>query len=127
MASYIDDLRDKQKIRDQLGREDTNFMIFDQFTEDLQAQELTTVITSGSIGQDLITSHQTNGVMNLEGEGTASGDYLLMLPGMSEGTYVTPEAVVSPYNRFIEYFRGTSFVGTATTATVNTTDFSVTF
>lgn len=132
----VDDLIDKQKIRDQLGKEDSVFEVIDFFDETFVGQQLTTKIQSRFLA-GMIWGSETQGIWGVD-EWTDPNDVAFVLGSPTLGILGTstlggqlPEfelrAVVNPFNRFIDYLRNNTYVGTATTATVNTNNYTITF
>ena len=118
MASYADDLRDKQKIRDQLGKEDTTYTIIDQFSEGYLFQELSTKITSIGIGTGFVLGHITHSILGTTGFGL----------GKDLNPQQIVERVVNPFNRFIDYLRGTAFINDDNTnATIDINEYKIIF
>lgn len=115
--TFSDSLIDKQKIRDQLGREDSPFIIFDQFSDTFVGEDLTLKITSNQIGTSFIVGNSPNATLGTTGVGL----------GADLSQTETVRRVVNPFNRFKEYVRGTGYLGTSTTATVDTDNYTITF
>lgn len=115
---YIDDLKDKQQIRDQLGRDDNTYQVFDLFSDTIVIEELTTVIKSNVIGTSFILGHPVNGIIGTGGYGLGEDPIRLVK---------TIRSVTNYNNIFKDYLRGTTFIGTATTATVDVNAFTITF
>lgn len=120
MGDFYDDLRDKQQIRDQLGREDAAFTVFDVFNETFKLQELATTVSVSGVGTSFILGSDTRGLLGTSAVNRLGRDPIYGIPQLSN--------VVNPFNRHIEYLRGTTFVdGTVTTATIDTNNFTITF
>ena len=117
--TLLDGLKDNQKIRDQLGEQDSVLQVIKRWKEYVDLKRLSTKIVSNQIGTSFILGHPTNGILGTSNVRKLGRDPIKDIK--------TLHSVVNPFDRFEDYLRGTSFVGTATTATVDTDNYTITF
>lgn len=94
-------------IRDQLGSDPDTFPVpVFGYYENLEVQELSTIVSTNTIGTSFILGHPTNGVLGTSTLG-------------SHGRVLTRVRVVNPDKKFNEHFRDTLFKDTDSTNTAN--------
>ncbi len=114
--SYLEDRRDAQNTRDNLGAPDTNqVFVMQRSQEDVFITELSTLLRQRSIGTAFILGHSANGLL-----GTSR---------LGAGTYgdLSIVRVINPNKTFREYFRDSQFKDSNSTANWDTTNFKIKF